>query len=44
MTWNLGAHELAVDFGEPGPVRPPGLPQGAAVIRLVRLKTVRPGP
>lgn len=39
VTWNFETHHLIVVFGEPGAVRPPELPEGAATIRMVRLQT-----
>ncbi len=39
VTWNFDSHHLTLVFGTPGAVRPPSLPEGAAMIRMVRLQT-----
>jgi len=39
VTWNFESHHLTLIFGEPGAVRPPDLPEGAAAIRMVQLQT-----
>ena len=44
MTWDFGDHDLTVSFGPAGTVRPPDHPQGAAMIRTIRLRTVEPTP
>jgi hypothetical protein len=44
MTWDFGTHNLTIRFGEPGAVPPPDHPQGAATIRMVRLRTAGPVP
>jgi tetratricopeptide (TPR) repeat protein len=44
MTWNFGDHHVTVNFGPGGAARPPDLPEGAAMIRTVRLGTGGPAP
>ncbi|MCJ7752973.1 MAG: hypothetical protein MUP13_00270, partial [Thermoanaerobaculales bacterium] len=39
VTWSFETHHLTVLFGVPGAVRPPDFPEGAAMIRMVRLQT-----
>jgi tetratricopeptide (TPR) repeat protein len=44
MTWSFGDHHVTVNFGPGGAARPPDLPEGAAMIRTVRLGTGEPTP
>jgi tetratricopeptide (TPR) repeat protein len=39
ITWGFETHHLTVLFGAPGAVRPLDFPEGAAMIRMVRLQT-----
>ena len=39
VVWDFGTHNLRMTFGEPGNSRPPDLPEGAAMIRSLRLAT-----
>jgi tetratricopeptide (TPR) repeat protein len=36
-SWDHPGHRLTLDFGRPRPPRPPGIPDGAAMLRTVRL-------
>lgn len=44
MTWDFGDHHAVVDFGDPGATRPQHLPDGAAMIRILRLRQGPPPP
>lgn len=36
-TWDYPGHRLTLDFGRPRAPQPPGVPEGAAVLRAIRL-------
>ena len=36
-TWDYPGHRLTIDFGRPRAPQPPGVPEGAAVLRAIRL-------
>jgi tetratricopeptide (TPR) repeat protein len=36
-SWDFADHRLTLDFGRPRPPRPPGIPEGTATLRTVRL-------
>ncbi len=44
MTWDFETHKMTIGFGDPGAARPPDHPQGAAMIRILRLKAAGPAP
>jgi len=37
-SWDYPGHRLTLDFGRPRPPRPPGIPDGVAVLRTIQLK------
>ena len=37
ISWDHPGHRLTLDFGRPRPPKPPGLPEGAAMLRTVQL-------
>lgn len=44
MNWVFEHVRLAITFGTPGPLRPPGVPEGAAMIQRLRLTEVSATP
>lgn len=42
ITWDIADLELTLDFGQPRPPRPPGIAEGTAMLRALRLRR-KPG-
>jgi hypothetical protein len=44
VEWEQKSHRLTLDFGRPRPPRPPGISEGTAMLRTVRLTRQSSGP